>query len=283
MRNENTEKKKRFYCALGGFFLGALTASLMWMWAGQKPVAESSVKNQTECSADDLEERSGADILLGDEVPATENIGSSTAEPSAETWDSAAVYNGGDIISHQGRRYRAKWWTQGERPDSSDVWEDLGVLDGVPVRPEGTDNVPIDASTPPSTERTDFKVVGYYPSWKPDKLNAVDFGIVTHLCYAFAIPTADGGLRDLENPDTARTLIRSAHENGAKVLLSVGGWSYNDTPLENVFMEATADETKRQRFVDNILARCEEYGLMEWTWTGSTPGWTAPAPDSTRL
>ena len=197
-----------------------------------------------------------------------ENTGNPEPEPPADTWNSGAVYVGGDTVSYQGRRYRAKWWTQGEKPDGSDVWEDLGIVDGQPVQPEGAGNIPIDASVPKDTALTDFKVVGYYPSWKPDRLQAVDFGIVTHVCYAFAIPTADGGLRDLDNPDTAKTLIRSAHENGAKVLLSVGGWSYNDVPLENVFMEATADDARLQRLAESILSMCREYGFdgvdMDW-------------------
>ncbi len=175
---------------------------------------------------------------------------------------------GGDTVSYQGRRYRAKWWTQGEQPDSSDVGEDLGIPDGEEVQPEGVNNVPVDASVLQDTELTDFKVVGYYPSWKPDKLQTVDFGVVTHVCYAFAIPTSDGRLMDSENPETVRTLIASAHANGAKVLLSVGGWSYNDVPLENVFIEATADEAKRELLVESILAMCETYGFdgvdMDW-------------------
>ena len=193
---------------------------------------------------------------------------SGNREMAVPGWDSAAVYTGGDTVSYKGCLYRAKWWTQGEYPDSSDVWEDLGVLDGTAVQPEGVDNVPINTDIPRDTQVTDFKVVGYYPSWKPDRLSCVDFNVVTHICYAFAIPTAEGGLLDLENPDTARALIRSAHENGARVLLSVGGWSYHDTPLENVFMEATADEERLARFAENILAMCEEYGFdgvdMDW-------------------
>ena len=197
----------------------------------------------------------------------TENS-SAIPEHSANVWDKSAVYLGGDIVSYNSRQYRAKWWTQGEKPDSSDVWEDLGILDGSPAKPEGVDNAPIDASVPQNTELTDFKVVGYYPSWKPNKLSSVDFSIVTHVCYAFAIPTSDGGLRDLENPETAKTLIESAHANGAKVLLSIGGWSYNDTPLENVFMEATSDKAKTERFAKNILSMCKKYGFdgidMDW-------------------
>ena len=205
---------------------------------------------------------------LAQETMEAEGGASATQEAAADIWDNAAVYTGGDTVSYQGRRYRARWWTQGENPGGSDVWEDLGILDGEPVQPEGVDDVPIDATAPQNTERTDFKVVGYYPSWKPDGLSSVDFGIVTHVCYAFAIPTAEGGLRDLENPDTALKLIRSAHENGARVLLSVGGWSYNDVPLETVFLEATADQAGVERLAAAILAMCEEYGFdgvdMDW-------------------
>lgn len=261
------EGKRRIYYAFGGFLLGVLTASLVWFCISQKPV-DSTEKKQPDVSMDTSEKHADLSASLDELSSEDENTGNSPSEPPADTWDSSAVYTGGDIVSYQGRRYRAKWWTQGEKPGSSDVWEDLGVVDGEPVQPEGVDNVPINASQPQNMELTDFKVVGYYPSWKPDKLQSADFGIVTHLCYAFAIPTADSGLRDLENPDTARTLIRSAHENGAKVLLSVGGWSYNDTPLEGVFMEATADDARLRRLVENIIAMCEEYGFdgvdMDW-------------------
>ena len=271
------EKKRRFYDVLGGFFLGVLMASLIWVCVGQRPDVtnmDSSEENQLTAPAGGSEMSSGTDALPNENTSA--NKSSPEQERPADAWDSATVYTGGDTVSCQGRRYRAKWWTQGEKPGVSDVWEDLGVLDGEPVQPEGVDNAPIDSSEPQNTELTDFKVVGYYPSWKPDKLNSVDFGIVTHVCYAFAIPTAEGGLRDLENPDTARALIRSAHNNGAKVLLSVGGWSYNDAPLENVFMEATADDERLQRFVESILDMCGEYGF-----DGVDMDWEHPRADGT--
>lgn len=193
---------------------------------------------------------------------------SNSQDVTTSDWDNTAVYTGGDTVQYQGLLYRARWWTQGERPGASDVWENLGILAGEPVQPKGVDNSPIDATIPQDTDVTDFKVVGYYPSWKTDRLSSVDFDIVTHVCYAFAIPTTEGRLLDLENPDTARTLIRSAHANGAKVLLSIGGWSHNDTPLENVFLEATADEGRLALFVENILSMCQEYGFdgvdMDW-------------------
>lgn len=158
-------------------------------------------------------------------------------------------------------------------PGSSDVWEDLGIADGRPVQPRGADNVPIDAFAPQNTELADFKVVGDYPSWKPDRLQAVDFGVVTHVCYAFAISTAEGDMRPLENPETARELIPRPHQNGAKVLLSVGGWSYNDMPLENVFMEAAAGAGK---LAGNIMGMCGQYGF-----DGADMDWEHPQVDGT--
>lgn len=254
-------RQKVFYI-LGGFILGVILTSVMLIAIGHKsnknlPIAsqESSTEFLTNTSFKDSDKTS-PDVAVDVDTK------------KVNVWDAACVYTGGDIVSYQGRQYRAKWWTQGELPDTSDVWENLGVLEGEAVQPQGVDNVPIDAATPQNTELTDFKVVGYYPAWKPDKLSMIDFSVVTHVCYAFAIPTADGGLLDLQNPDTARMILQSAHANGAKVLLSVGGWSHNDIPLENVFMEATANEGKIQRFAESILSMCEAYGFdgvdMDW-------------------
>lgn len=43
--------------------------------------------------------------------------------PSNSTWDPSAVYNTGDKVIHNGIEYTAKWWTQGQEPGASDVWE----------------------------------------------------------------------------------------------------------------------------------------------------------------
>lgn len=280
------ERKNKFLYALGGFVFGVLLTAVVCLYFVKRPdavavigtetvqaaMAETSAAyseeqgSETESTKPAASEESGTYF----EIPSvTETlVTEASAEPLSGTWDSTAVYNGGDTVSYQGKKYKAKWWTQGETPGSSDVWEDLMISDGEPAQPADVSNAPIDASEPRNTELTDFKVVGYYPSWERDKLSAVDFGVLTHVCYAFAIPTSDGGLRDLENPDTAAQLISSAHGNGAKVLLSVGGWSYNDTPLEGVFMEATADSERVKRFTESIVAMCDKYGFdgidMDW-------------------
>ncbi|CAM2007783.1 glycosyl hydrolase family 18 protein [Acanthopleuribacter pedis] len=38
-------------------------------------------------------------------------------------WDAAATYQGGDMVSYMEKVYRAKWWSQGNEPGASDVWE----------------------------------------------------------------------------------------------------------------------------------------------------------------
>lgn len=257
------ERKQKFLYIICGFVMGVLSTAAIWCWVSLRDSGSLSAGSYT---ADSTGSVSQAFTMENED--GSRDMTDDAADIAANEWDSTAVYTGGDTVNYQGCLYRARWWTQGETPGAGDVWEDLGILDGAAVQPEGVVNTPINASIPQDTQVTDFKVVGYYPSWKPDRLQTVDFGIVTHVCYAFAIPTAEGGLLDLENPDIARKLIRSAHDNGAKVLLSVGGWSYNDTPLENVFMEATADETRLSYFVENILSMCQEYGFdgvdMDW-------------------
>ncbi len=299
------ERKQKLVYALGGFVFGVLLSTVVWggisrrpgavparsqepaqevLAAGKNAEAEESLTNaknaeskgsltnvkgaESEAVLTNVKNAESEEVLEPKDSPEQEGSSIAISALSSETWEGAAVYTGGDTVSYQGRQYRARWWTQGEKPDSSDVWEDLGIVDGEPMQPAGVDNIPVDASVPQHIDLTDFKVVGYYPDWKPDKLHTVDFGVLTHVCYAFAIPKADGSLRELEHPDTARTLIRAAHENGAKVLLSVGGWSYNDTSLENVFMAATADDAGVQRLTESILAMCEQYGFdgvdMDW-------------------
>lgn len=46
-----------------------------------------------------------------------------TDETGSVVWQSAAVYNTGDEVTHQGATYQAKWWTQGNEPGAADVWK----------------------------------------------------------------------------------------------------------------------------------------------------------------
>nr|WP_290665393.1 glycosyl hydrolase family 18 protein [Ardenticatena sp.] len=124
---------------------------------------------------------------------------------SAPAWDASAVYTGGDVVSHNGHEWRAKWWTRGEEPGTTGqwgVWEDLGACSGsgtpvptatpiptnTPVPPTATPiatstpapptstpiatstpvpptPTPLPTSTPTVPPTNDYVVVGYYPAW----------------------------------------------------------------------------------------------------------------------
>lgn len=105
------------------------------------------------------------------------------------------------------------------------------------------------------------KVIAYYPDWEAYQEEKLQYEILTHVIYAFAIPQKDGTVKELNHPEHARELIQKAHLCEVKVLLAIGGWSYNDIPLEGAFAEATDSPEKRERFADEIMATCLEYGF----------------------
>lgn len=114
------------------------------------------------------------------------------------------------------------------------------------------------------------KCVAYYPSWKPGSTDKLRWDCLTHVIYAFAIPTAEGEIMPLSGQETARKIIREAHQNGVKVLLAVGGWSYNNIPLESVFVEATETAEKRESLTQSLLDLCTSFGFdgidMDWEY-----------------
>ena len=125
-------------------------------------------------------------------------------------------------------------------------------------------------------EQTGGRVVGYFPYWQPGAVHKLQYDVLTHINYAFAIPTESGGLRPLEQPALARKIRSQAHAAGVKVLLAVGGWSYNNVPLEATFAAATATAEKRRRLVRAILEVVDAYGFdgvdMDWEYPRLSDG-----------
>ncbi len=79
-------------------------------------------------------------------VTATNNDGFSQSDSkvfsiiqcSGTPWEASKVYVGGNEVLYKDKIYRAKWWTQGETPDTSQVWKfikdcDPTIPDPVPV------------------------------------------------------------------------------------------------------------------------------------------------------
>lgn len=115
-----------------------------------------------------------------------------------------------------------------------------------------------------------FKCIVYIFCESEDGLSKLRFDIVTHVNYAFAIPTRDGHVRPLDNPGLARAVIKKAHAHGAKVCISLGGWSYEDIPLEDTFREGTDTPEKIAVLADEIVSLAEAYGFdgvdVDWEY-----------------
>ena len=111
-----------------------------------------------------------------------------------------------------------------------------------------------------------FKVVGYMPSWSGD-VGAIQYSKLTHINYAFLLPTATGGLQSIENPSKLQNLVSRAHAAGVKVLIAVGGWNNGD---DSGFESLAGNSSYRSAFVTNMLNFVNQYGLdgvdIDWEY-----------------
>ncbi|MCF7353886.1 lytic polysaccharide monooxygenase [Vibrio sp. CK2-1] len=70
-------------------------------------------------------------VSVGDPITTSQSTISITVTPLEDdgnnngetTWDSAIAYNSGDVVLYNGVSYTAKWWTQGDQPDTSSAWQ----------------------------------------------------------------------------------------------------------------------------------------------------------------
>ena len=72
--------------------------------------------------------------------------------------------------------------------------------------------------------------MAYYPDWAADVLppEKIDFSRLDWIDFAFAIPDQNFTLTwddSVTAPDLLRRLVSSAHAEGKKVKVSVGGWT----------------------------------------------------------
>lgn len=194
---------------------------------------------------------------------------SKKASDNINKWQANKVYLKGDKVIYKKKVYRAKWWTQNEVPSKSDVWEETKET------PKQDDNLTNNDTNLKSDD--DFRVLAYYPSWHYGSTydgtkisDKVQFDKITHMIYAFAIPTKKGNLRSLENEDVAIQLVNNCHKYGVKAMISIGGWSYNGKRLEDTFVSATKTAKKRKKFAKSIVNICNKYGFdgvdIDWEY-----------------
>ncbi len=134
-----------------------------------------------------------------------------------------------------------------------------------PAAPPPT--VPATTATPVPAPA--FRLIGYVSEWDAE-VDALPYDQLTHLNYAFLIPNADGTLAPLEHPEKLTAIVSAAHAQGVLVLISVGGWGWDE-----VFEQLAADDDTRAAFVAALLAFAAQHDLdgidLDWEYPGPAP------------
>ena len=134
-------------------------------------------------------------------------------------------------------------------------------------------NIAIKANAQTNSIPEGKKVVGYFTDWTDMNVNDVQYDKLTHINYAFLTPMEDGNVKPFEQESKLRDLITKAHANGVKVLVSVGGFSYENKKSDPVFAKAASTDATRQKLIDNILQCVNSYNF-----DGADIHWEYPDP-----
>ena len=108
------------------------------------------------------------------------------------------------------------------------------------------------ATLSPTPEPRNFRVIAYATDAAVPAL--IPFDMLTHINYAFLLPNDDGTFKPIINAWMVGELIRLGRENHVKVLVSVGGWGW-----DNQFETMAADPARRNAFVQNLLTIVSQY------------------------
>jgi chitinase len=96
------------------------------------------------------------------------------------------------------------------------------------------------------------------------RTDGIDFSLYTHLCHAFVVADGDGTFRQNRRAPS-RELTAAAHKHSVKVLLSLGGWGWDDE-----FAAMVADPAAEDRYVTAVLAMSADYGYdgidLDWEY-----------------
>ena len=117
---------------------------------------------------------------------------------------------------------------------------------------------PISSIVQAADEDTGKVFVGYLYG-RPEGL---DLGLYTHLCHAFVTADKQGRIRPGRGvPDPG--LARRAHEAGVRMLVSLGGWGWDDE-----FAAIVADPGAEDRYVEAVIKLVDEsdYDGIDLDW-----------------
>jgi chitinase len=118
-----------------------------------------------------------------------------------------------------------------------------------------------------------FKVVGYFPSWQGD-VAAIEWDRLTHVNYAFVLPTKAGAVVAFHGLAGLDKLVRAGHAHHVPVSIAVGGWNDgNDKAFEFIARRPAL----RATFVRNLMAFVKRHDLdgVDIDWEYPDPGESA--------
>ncbi|WP_224368179.1 glycosyl hydrolase family 18 protein [Hyalangium versicolor] len=115
------------------------------------------------------------------------------------------------------------------------------------------------------------RVIGYFPTWN-GTVSAIQYDKLTHINYAFVVPTAQGGLTGPSSSDSRLlSLVQTAHSRGVKVSIAVGGWNDGN---DSGFEQLSANASTRTTFINNLVNYVNQAGLdgVDIDWEYPDPG-----------
>ncbi|MFC4405511.1 glycosyl hydrolase family 18 protein [Haloarchaeobius iranensis] len=243
-----------------------------WWTRGDEPTVEANVWTQVE-PVEDPDEPAGptASFTVGDRYvePGTAvefDASGSEGDVSSYEWafgdDATAT---GEVVSHA-------YENEGE------YTVELTVTDGSGASDTATDTLTVDENA----AGDEFKVVGYYPSWKGNEdygyyPEDVPFDKVTDVLYAFLDVQPDGTVTIPDSEVDHESLLQSFADlkqgpaADTRLKLSIGGWA-----LSPGFEDAADDPSGRQQFADTAVALMREYDFdgidIDWEHPGPNRG-----------
>ncbi|WP_213086962.1 glycoside hydrolase family 19 protein [Chitinophaga agrisoli] len=199
--------------------------------------------------------------------------------PAPQGWEAFTwVVNADGTISLQGSNGMYVSSENGEQPMNCNrpsiqgweafTWGEVGATNP-PDEPGGDEDT---TTTPPPTNTSDFKVIGYIPSWGDMDLNAVQYSKLTHINYAFILPNTNGTLQGMPNVGRLQTIVSKGHAAGVKVMISVGGWNNGD---DSGFHGMASNSGARTTFVNALVNLVSQYNL-----DGVDIDWEYPDPNT---
>jgi chitinase len=114
-----------------------------------------------------------------------------------------------------------------------------------------------------ATSSTGDKVIlGYYAPWDGGSVESIPFSKYTHINYAFGLVYKRDDPAHIEvdpwyDGPKMKKLVELSHQNGVKVLLSIGGWTGGQT-----YSVLVKEEKLRRQYIDEAIAFLKD---ISWT------------------